>query len=242
MARKNVDRVRGIDRRQDDRLPDDPADAEQRNHREPDRHDRSEQAPDTVRAVALYRKDGNENHDSDRHDVRFEQRRRDGQTFDRTEHRDGWRNHAVAIQQCGADDAKEDEHRARTAPSVAGRDQRGQREDAALALVVGAHHDHDVLDRDHQHEGVDDERQDAKDVLVRRRHGVRAEEALAHRVEGTGADVAVDDAKRRDGQGKETASAMFRERLMIDQRRRDDRRRVRACGTVRQKTSNRRRG
>ena len=84
------------------------------------------------------------------------------------------------------------------------RQQRRQREDAAFALVVGAHHDRDVLDRDDDQQRVDDQRQHAEHVLVRRRHRVRAEEALAHRVERAGADVAVDDA---DGGQREREAA-----------------------------------
>ena len=52
---------------------------------------------------------------------------------------------------------------------------------------------------------IDDERQDAEHVLVRGRHRVRAEEALPHRVERAGADVAVDDTDRGQRKGKELA-------------------------------------
>jgi hypothetical protein len=41
---------------------------------------------------------------------------------------------------------------------------------------------------------VEDEGQDAEDVVVVQRDGVRAEEALANRVERTRPDIAVDDA------------------------------------------------
>ncbi len=44
--------------------------------------------------------------------------------------------------------------------------QRRQREDAALALVVGPHDDRDVLDRDDDQQRIDDQRQHAEDVLV----------------------------------------------------------------------------
>ena len=116
--------------------------------------------------------------------------------FDRAEHGDRRRDHAVAVEQRRAEHAEQHQHRAAApAPSGRGGHQRGQREDAAFALVVGAHHDRDVLDRDDEQQRVDDERQHAEHVLVRRRHRVRAEEALAHRVERAGADVAVDDAE-----------------------------------------------
>ena len=82
------------------------------------------------------------------------------------------------------------------------RDQRGQGEHAALPLVVCSHYDQDVLDRDHQDEGVDDERQDAKHVLVRRWHRMRTEEALLQRVQRAGPDVAIDDTQCSERQGK----------------------------------------
>ena len=72
--------------------------------------------------------------------------------------------------------------------------------------------------------------------------GVRAEEALAQRVQRAGADVAVDDAERGEGQGKETASSVIREWLMRDQRRSERPRRMGVRGTVRQKASSRRPG
>ena len=85
-------------------------------------------------------------------------------------------------------------------------DQRGERENAAFALVVGAQHERDVFQRHDQQQRVDDQRQHAEDVVVRRRHRVRAEETLAHRVQRAGADVAIDDAERGQGQRKETAA------------------------------------
>ena len=84
-----------------------------------------------------------------------------------------------------------------------GRHERGQREDAAFALVVGAQHERDVLDRHHEHQRPEDQRQHAEHVVVRRRHRVRSEEALAHRVERAGADVAVDHAERGQGERKQ---------------------------------------
>ena len=91
-----------------------------------------------------------------------------------------------------------------TAPRAAG-DERRQGQDAAFALVVRAHHDRDVLDRDDEQQRVDDQREHAQHVVVRRRHRVRAEEALAHRIQRAGADVAVDDAESGEGEGKQAA-------------------------------------
>ena len=75
--------------------------------------------------------------------------------------------------------------------------QRGQRHDAALAVVVGAHEDADVLDRDDQRHRPEHQRDDPVDVVHRRAHRavVDGEHGL-QRVERAGADVAEDDAER----------------------------------------------
>ena len=80
-------------------------------------------------------------------------------------------------------------------------DLRDQRQDAALAFVVGAHDEEDELDRDDQRDRPEDERDDAEDVLFGRldRAVVGGEEGL-QRVERAGADVAEDDAERAEGQ------------------------------------------
>ena len=180
-----------------------------RNYDEPGHHDRAEQPPDPVRPVALNREDPDQNHHSDRHDVRIEERRNDLESFDGAEDGDRGGDHAVTVEKGRTEDAQEDEY-GQGAAVFAGHglgQQRGQGEDAALPLVVRAHDDRDVLDRDDQHQRVDDERQHAQHVLAGGRHGMRSEEALPHRVERAGADVAIDDADRGQGDGKELALA-----------------------------------
>ena len=78
-------------------------------------------------------------------------------------------------------------------------DLRDQRQDAALAVVVGAHDEEDELDRDDQRDRPEDERDDAEDVLFGRLHRavVGGEDGL-QRVERAGADVAEDDAERAE--------------------------------------------
>ena len=100
------------------------------------------------------------------------------------------------------------EHRAASALAarVLGH-QRHQREDAAFALVVRAHDEDQVLDRNQQRERPEDQRQDAEDVLARGRDAVRAVKTLTQRVQRTGADVAVDDAEGTERQkGQVTAT------------------------------------
>ena len=51
-----------------------------------------------------------EDDDRDRHDVRPKHRRRDLEAFDRAEHGDGRRDHAVAVEQRRAEQSDEHEH------------------------------------------------------------------------------------------------------------------------------------
>ena len=94
--------------------------------------------------------------------------------------------------------------------------QRQQREDAALAVVVGPHDEDQVLDRDDDDQRPEDQRQHAEDVgRASTAMRVRAVEALAQRVQRAGADVAVDDAERREDQNCLCASAGARSLLLV---------------------------
>ena len=195
------------------RRPHDPHDPQRCNRHKPQDHDRAEQPADPVGAVLLNHEEPDENHDGDRHDIRLEQRRHDFETLDGAKHRNGRRDHAVAIEQRRSEDPERNQNRSADGKPCgsagrtgAPRDERRQGQDAPFALVVRAHDDGDVLDRDDEQQRVDDQRQHAQDVVVRRRHRVRAEETLPHGVQRAGADVAVDDAERGECEGKQTAA------------------------------------
>ena len=80
------------------------------------------------------------------------------------------------------------------------RRQRHQREHAALAVVVGAHDEEEVLDRDDQRDATRRSATGAEDVVRGGRHAVRERHALLERVERRGPDVAVDHAERAQRQ------------------------------------------
>ena len=161
-----------------------------------------------MRAELLDDEDADDDRHRQRQDVGLEQRRRDVQPFNRAEHGDRRRDHAVAVQQRRAEDAQQHE-RGLAAPGPFGQKRR-QREDAPLALVVGPHHDHDVLDGDDDDQRVQDQREDAQDVFVGGRYGMRAEEALPNRVQRTGADVSVDDSDGGQRERQERAVCTVR--------------------------------
>ena len=101
----------GVERRKNGRRPGDPDDAEGGDRDEPDDHDRAEQPADPVGPEPLNDEQPDQDHHGDRHDVRAKERRHDFETFDGAQHRDRRRDHAVAVEQGGAEDAERDQKR-----------------------------------------------------------------------------------------------------------------------------------
>ena len=138
------------------------------------------------------------------------------QTLDRAQNRDRGRDHAVAVEQRGSEDAEHDERRAKTGslcPNASSQAHEGQ--DPALAPVVEAEDVDVVLERDDDDQGPEDQRQDAEHVGVVGRHAMQAVEAFANRVQRARADVAVDDPDREQGQRDEaTAPGWFGPRVV----------------------------
>ena len=121
--------------------------------------------------------------------------------FERAQHRDRRRDGAVAIEQRRTENADRDD-----AGTLAMLDpeQRHQRENATLAVVVGAHDDRDVFDRRGDDERPHDERQHAERDVGRGRPARPVERRLEG-VEWARPDVAIDDAERAERHGGETA-------------------------------------
>ena len=130
-------------------------------------------APTPAGAVAAGQRTGTiSTTEGDRHDVRLASRGVDDlQALDRAEHRDRRRDHAVAVEQRGAEDAEQrcSTRRSRAVVHRCVRRQRDQRQDAAFAVVVGAHDEQDVLERDDDRQRPEDQRQHAEHVALRRR-------------------------------------------------------------------------
>ena len=85
--------------------------------------------------------------------------------------------------------------------------QRHQREDAALATVVGAHHQQHVLHGDDQHERPEHQREDALHLESRDAVFPEMRETGSERVERAGADVAIDDAEHAEQHAEANAPA-----------------------------------
>ena len=68
-----------------------------------------------------------------------------------------------------------------------------ERQNAALATVVGPHHQDDVFDCDHQHQSPENQRKDPEHLGGSDGHVLEKFQAGFERIERAGADVAVDD-------------------------------------------------
>jgi hypothetical protein len=157
-VRQFGDAVERVDRQEDARLLHDPPDPERRQNGEPHQHDRAEQTADRRGALALDHEKPDQQEERDRDHVGLEQRGRDLQPLDSAQHRDCRGNHSVAVKQRGADQAgRHDPEIALAVPAGRAQHQRGQRQQAAFAAVVGAHDDDDVFDRDDQDERPEDQ-------------------------------------------------------------------------------------
>ena len=115
-------------------------------------------------------------------------------------HRDGRRDHAVAIKQAGAKNADQQQHAAQLGlvlDRLRGQRQHGHQ--AAFAVVVGAQHQGHVFERNDDGQGPEEDGQDAHHVVGGKGHMPRAEHFLDG-VQHAGADVAIDHTNGTQGE------------------------------------------
>ena len=194
----------GVGRREgheDGRVHRDAAQAEQRNGDEPDKHDGPEYPADEGCAQALNQEEPDEDRRRQRRHQRLQVRRIDLKPFQRTQHGNRRRYCAVPVKQSRSDQPENDQA---AAPSrrlgALWTDERQQSQNAALAVVVGAHDQNGIFDRNDQKQRPKDERDDAENVVWRRRAaGRRSLHCNLKRIEIAGADIAEDDAERGYG-------------------------------------------
>jgi hypothetical protein len=170
--------------------------------REPHHHDRSEHPADRRRAATLDQEQADQDDHRGRYHEGVEIRGGDRRALHGGEYRDGRGDDAIAIEQRRAEQADEHEHPA--APPhwwLPRRDECRQGQDAALTVVVGPHHDGEVLDADDEYERPEHEGQQAEDVVLDDRQLVAVSlERLPHGEQRVGADVAEDHAQGAEGQ------------------------------------------
>ena len=179
---------------QDLRPRDDLADAEDGDREEPDDHDRTEDAADAVSSPALEGEQEREQHDGDGNDGEVELGRGDGDAFHGRKHADGRRDHAVAKEEAGAEQQEPQHGRQATLAWLV--EQAEQGEHAAFAVILGLQDEDGVLDGNDDRQRPDDQRDSAVDFVRRELGAAVAGKHQVQRIEGRGADVAVDDPQR----------------------------------------------
>ncbi|VWM24119.1 Uncharacterised protein [Collinsella intestinalis] len=205
---QEADAAQRVEREQDNRVAeyvDEPRAAEEQ---EPKRHDRAEGMADLGSAHALHREQQAHDDERDDHDVHLVVAHdvvHGGDGAQALDGRgDGHRRGEDAVgQKRGAA-----EHGGHDQPFAVFAHDAVEREDAALAVVVGLEGDEHVLDGGQQRDRPDDERERAEDELLG--HGHDAALACKQRlgdVHGRRADVAVHDA-----QGDEHRADAYRDR------------------------------
>ena len=169
----------------------------------PDQHDRAEECGHSGRAARLKREEHHQNERGKWHHVRLESRSGDLESLNRGEHGKRRRNHRVAIEQRGTDDAAQ--HQGARAFAKGTLCQSHQRQRAAFTVIVRPQQDEDVFECDNQNERPDDQRQNSENrgFASRVARANRRHHGFAHRIEGARADIAVDDADRAQRQGQE---------------------------------------
>ena len=193
------DGIAGIEPGQHRGVLDDAIDAERPDGHEPQRHHRAEQPADPRRPQRLDREQAQQHRDCRRQNVGGDRGRGEFQALQRRQYGDRRGDGAITVDQRRAEQPDRDDHRPLRLLDAK---QRHQRENAALAVVVHAHHEGHIFDA-----GDDDQRPDQQGQQAQ--HGVRAGRAACQfddgleRVERAGADIAehhADRGQRKRGQ------------------------------------------
>jgi hypothetical protein len=132
-------------------------------------------------------------------DVRLNRRRHHVQAFQRRQHRYGRRHRAIAIDERRAEQAGRDD---RGPVLFLDADQRHQRQNAALAVIVDAHRDRNVFDRRDDHQRPDQQAEHAQDGRRIRAAAGQIEHGL-QRIERTRPDIPKHDPQRGEPHGGE---------------------------------------
>ena len=157
---------------------------------------------------ALHHEQQRQDGDPDRQHRLSELGSGDLQALHRREHRDGRRDQRVAVEQRRAQHAKGQRDRGEPGRGTGhAADQRGERHDAALTVVVGPQDEGHVLDRHDQRDRPEDQRDDPEHVARRRADRVVVDrEHRLHRIERAGTDVTENDTERAEGEPEQAAA------------------------------------
>jgi hypothetical protein len=141
LGHREAQGVQRVQRLQDAGLAQDLHHPQQRQHCKPHQGDGPEETADTAGAALLHREQGEQDHQRQRNHPALELGRDHLQALHRRQYRDGGCDHAVAVEEAGAEDAHEQQDAAQARlvlDRLRGQGQHGHQ--AALAVVVRAQH------------------------------------------------------------------------------------------------------
>ena len=117
----------------------------------------------------------------------------DVEPFEGAQYRDRRRDDAVAVEQRRPEQSHDDEGAPAFGPVRAGH--RHQRQDAAFAVVVGAHDEQAIFDGNGNDQRPEDQRQ-TSERRIRGKMPARRTDDRLQRIERAGSEIAIDDPER----------------------------------------------
>jgi hypothetical protein len=199
MARQKANGKSRIGSRQHSGIAPDTEQPKHRNRHKPGQHHGTKCLCDIPGAQALHRKKHKQDDRGHRHHMWDEGVGRDIEPFQRAEHRDRRRDDPVAVDERGAEQPACNQRPFAAAPLRSAK--RHQSEDATLTVIVGAHDEHAVLDRDRDDERPEDQRQAAECAGAIEYPTHRLRDGF-ERVQRAGAQISIDDAERSQDCGR----------------------------------------
>ena len=199
-SRQQPRTVHRIQRLQDLRAGTDVPRTHGRQHKEPHQHDWPENPPQPARAKTLGKEKSPQNNHSQRQRIATPLRIHTRQTLHRTQHRNRRRDRPVAEEQSRSKDKKaRHQPPARSSRRTPIKNPRHQRENSALAVIVGAHDQHHIFHPHHQKERPNNQRRHAQCGLRTR----KTHRDLI-RIQRARADIAKDNAQRQNRHSRST--------------------------------------
>ena len=197
MGRQEPEGVKRVDGEKHRGGTQDATDAEDRDDDEPEQHHRPEHLPDGGGAARLRGEEPQQDDERQRHHIGREGAGHHIDPLQRAENGDRRRDDAVAIDERGAEQPHADKSRrgAGAAAEPTG-DEGHQRQNAAFAVIVRAHHEDAVFDRDRDDERPDDQGQQPEG-RCRRRVAAHSIDNRLVSIERARTQIAIDDAHRR---------------------------------------------
>ena len=191
LAPDEAQRVVRTQRRKNFRMAEDLPYTQHRQAGKPQQRDRAEELANACRAALLHREQRQQHQQRQRQHELAKVRRHHLEAFDRRQHRDGRRDDAITIEQRSAEDAYRQQHGAQ--PGLVLDRLRGQGQHChqpTFAIVVGAQHQRDVLQRDDQRERPEQDGQHTIHIGMGERYMAGAKDFLDG-VQHAGAYIAV---------------------------------------------------